>query len=676
MQPNQRKRVVSSCIPCYTRKQKCNRQYPCNHCSRRRRPEQCAYNPTHATLPPSPPQAQKDHLNDDEIQTDDSQQDPQTERRSSASSSFPDTVCWGGLKEGREPTSLAEVFGYFEDSKSNTIALVRKLGAHDDETGHNNETVPVPYETAIITQKMFDSMPNRPILDFLVRYFVAEVSWMDQLIYPPWFLSQYQKWWGIDRTSTAYGIEFAVLVLRICSYASQFLPSPTCTIDSIRGVPLADIRKSCDGVADALTHICSQLDTRGSLIRVQHVAFVGLRSLCQGRTNAHWEALSCAVRVAQRIGLHVDITSSFYSPNMDELEKEMRRRTFCNLYVWDSILSKRLDRIPFLPDVLDPDTMPRMHLVLDIDDVPQADAPDLFTERVLEARLANFWRTHVSEKPTEYDPIAAEERYEKFCSQFLPDIPPVFALCPDTYNEWDSRLATLPLQRQMFHMAILESLCHNFRPALFQDTSSIQQLPAYKQILLSSHKRALAVIALSLLEGVSTLHLMMGGSHTRHASLIIPTFEAAVILLCLCSDENFPPKAETTLSGRSTATTMKSSDLFRVGVTDVARDECVQAVRSALSRLQTLADVNHMAEVGARTLSRLLGKIKNMDHTAVNDSTNNNALVIVDTDSIVAIDPALQLSEAWSCLQTPNYAELEFFADNPPTSDMSVFSWF
>ncbi|RYP58217.1 hypothetical protein DL769_009054 [Monosporascus sp. CRB-8-3] len=652
----------------------CNRQYPCNHCSRRRRPEQCAYNPTQATLAPSPPQAQKNNIQDDDIPAGDSQREPRAERRPSASSSILDTIGSGSPKEGREPTSLAEVFGYFEDSKSNTIALVRKLGAHEDETSHNGKNLAVPYETAMIAQKLFDAMPNRPILDFLVRYFVAEVSWMDQLIYPPWFLEHYQKWWGMDRTSTACEIEFAVLFLRICSYASQFLPSPTYTIDSIRGVPLADIRKSCDGVADALTPICTQLDARGSLIRVQHVAFAGLRSLCQGRTNAHWEALSCAVRVAQRIGLHVDTTSSFSSLSMDELEKEMRRRTFCNLYVWDSILSKRLDRIPFLPGVLNPETMPRMHLVLGIDDAPQADAPDIFTERVLEAQLANFWRTHIPEKATEYDPIAAEERYEKFCSEFLPTIPPVFALQPD--KEWDSRLTTLPLQRQTFHMAILESLCYNFRPALFQEASFVQRLPAYKQILLSSHKRALAAVTLNLLEGVSTLHMMMGGSHTRHASVIIPTFEAAVLLLCLCSDGNFPPQGETTLDGRSSATTIKTSDPLGVGMTSVTRDECVQAVRGALSRLQTLADVNHMAEVGARTLARLLGNIESKDNSTANNSTTNNALVRVDSDSIVAIDLAVQLSEAWSCVQTPENAEIESLADYLPSTDLSVFSWF
>lgn len=156
---------------------------------------------------------------------------------------------------------------------------------------------------------------------------------MDQLLYPPWFLEQYQKWWTIDRPSSVTDIEFPVLFLRVCWYASQFLPSPSYTIDSIRGVALVDIRRSCNDVADVLEPICTRLDTRGSLLRVQHLAFTGLGSLCQGRTNAFWEALGCAVRVAQRIGMHLDAT--IWANGMDELEKEMRRRTFCSLYVWD-----------------------------------------------------------------------------------------------------------------------------------------------------------------------------------------------------------------------------------------------------------------------------------------------------------------------------------------------------
>lgn len=96
---------------------------------------------------------------------------------------------------------------------------------------------------------------------------------------------------------------------------------------------LADIRNSCEEVINVLAPICIRLDPRGSLVRVQHIAFAGLGSMCIGRINVFWEALSYATRVAQQIGLHLDTMT--WASSVDELEKEMGRRTICNLYVWD-----------------------------------------------------------------------------------------------------------------------------------------------------------------------------------------------------------------------------------------------------------------------------------------------------------------------------------------------------
>lgn len=419
-------------------------------------------------------------------------------------------------------------------------------------------------------------------------------------------------------------IEFSVLFLRICLYASQFLPSPTYTMDSIRGVTLRDIRKSCSLVADILERLCIRLDTRGSLIRVQHLAISGLVSLCQSQTNTFCVALGNAVLVSQAIGLHLADTS--WNKDMDELEKEMRRRTFCGLYIADrcvpmllgkitktvfgsnnspgfnhSMLSRRLDRIPLLPIHLGAQNLPRMQLMPSLDNT--ADAPDIFAERSLQARLAEFWRKTNPPSSFVYDVLAAEERYEKFCSEFLPTIPPMFSLCPD--RQWDDRLPKLPLQRENLHVTIYDSLCYNFKPVLVQDTTYTQSLPCYKKILLLSHKKALAAAALKVLEGASTLHMLIGGSHTRFAGIIIPTFEAAVPLLCLCADNEFPGD---TLESRLGTT---KTDFLRDGTMKVTRETCMEAARNALARLQVLAEASDMAEIGARTLAHLLSNLNN-----------------------------------------------------------------
>ncbi|KAI1490985.1 hypothetical protein F5X96DRAFT_633628 [Biscogniauxia mediterranea] len=599
MEMSMRKRTVSSCIPCYTKKQKCNRQYPCDQCSRRRRPELCAYYPSQAQLPARPRRAQTHNLHNEDVEAGEATWEKGTSHRASDASSTlvnsPSPTIVRGPEDIEEPPlPLADVFGYCEESKRNTMALLRTLGV----TGGNRD-LSVSKEIAAQVQKTLEDMPSRPILDFLIQYFVAEVNWVDQLLYPPRFLAQYQHWWDLGRPSLVGDIEFSVLFLRICLYASQFLPSPTYTMDSIRGVTLTDIRKSCTLVADTLEKLCTQLDSRGSLLRVQHLAVSGLVFLCQSRNNAFCVALSNAIRVAQTIGMHLEDTSS--NEHMDELDKEMRRRTLCNLYILDSMLSRRLDRIPLLPIHLAEDNLPRMQLMPGLEDT--ADAPDVFAERSLQARLAEFWRKSSPPTEFEYDVLAAEERYEMFCSEFLPMIPPTFSLCPD--RQWDDRLPKLPLQRQNLHVAIYDSLCYNFKPVLLQDTKYTQSLPCYKQILLSSHKKALAAAALKVLEGASTLHTLMGGSHTRFAGIIVPTFEAAVPLLCLCADSNFPEDTPESCSEPESTKT----DLLRDGMIEVTRDACMQAVRNALARLQVLAEASDMAEVGARTLARLISNL-------------------------------------------------------------------
>lgn len=151
---------------------------------------------------------------------------------------------------------------------------------------------------------------------------------MDQLIYIPWFLEQYQQWWESERPLSLIAIEFLVLLMRICSYASQFLPSPSYTIEKIRGVSLTDIRTTCDSIANSLAIICTHFDPIGSLIRVQHMSVAALKARCEGRSKVTWDTLSCAIQVAQKVGIERNSC-------MDEAEIETRRRVFCNLYIWD-----------------------------------------------------------------------------------------------------------------------------------------------------------------------------------------------------------------------------------------------------------------------------------------------------------------------------------------------------
>ena len=456
---------------------------------------------------------------------------------------------------------------------------------------------------------------------------------MDQLVHPPWFLARYQRWWALERVTLVVEVDFAVLILRICSYALQFLPSPSYTLDKIRGVLLSDICNTCDETAESLAAISSAFDGRGSLIRVQHFAFFGLRCQMEGRRDALWDALSRAIRVAQSVGIHNEAAKA--RPGVDEMEKEMGRRTFCNLYIWDSHLSRQLDRIPFLPGCLNPGNWPQMHLGGVGDGNGTDPVGDAFSERLLQARLADFWRRIGPMAGAEYDMMIAEERYEQFRREYLAELPPAFALQPN--EAWDKRLPKLPLQRQLLHIAVYDSLCWNFRPLLLREPHE-QNLPAYKRMLLDSQKKALVVAALHVLEGVSQLHAMLGGCHTRFAELVFSTFEAAVLLAYLCMDPLFPH--DDPPPGIFNSKKSKDFDPLRAGMRNVTRHACIEAVQGALDRLRMLAEVSTMADVGASTLTQLLSKASSTTTEIDEVSMNQSQQVASDIASCLSFDPS------------------------------------
>ncbi|OQD98185.1 hypothetical protein PENSOL_c010G11132 [Penicillium solitum] len=489
-------------------------------------------------------------------------------------------------------SSLTDVFGYSKDSQTNTIALLRRAEKWDGgDQNCNRRALPNRDDSEI--QRCLDKIPDGPILNFLLKYFVREVNWMDQLVDLPWILDEYQRWRTVKIPSSLVEIEFTVLILRICSYASEYIPSPSCTIERIRDMSLADIRHSCDEAADSLTEICLRLDSKGSLLRVQHLAFVGLKAKCEGRMKDFRDVLRSAIQVAQRIGADKDV--SLVVSDMSELEKETRRRIFRNLYIWDSYLLRQLDRIPVILSGIEPENMPRMHLDSDVDD---GNGLEEFTERTFQVHLANFWRSMGPTLGSNYDVIVAEERYEKLCSKFLTTLPSAFALPPN--KQWDERFPMLAKQREILFISIFESLCYNFRPAILLDAS---HLPKYKQVLLSSQQKALAVAALYVLQGVSRLHSLIGGSQTRYTGIIQPTSEAAVLLVSLCMDRSFLGDVE------SHSSSITNVDPLQAGMANLTRAGCMKAIQNALSLLQMLAEVSNMADVGAQSLAKLIHKV-------------------------------------------------------------------
>ncbi|EER44914.1 conserved hypothetical protein [Histoplasma capsulatum H143] len=525
-------------------------------------------------------------------------------------------------------SALAKSFGYFEDSNSNTMALLRNLELPDED-----ETELIDPSSRSIwgtIQHEVGRMPDRQIVDFLVQYFVSELNWMKQVIHSPSFLADYQQWWAKwDNPMAVSDVEFATLIVRICCYATQFLPSPSHIVDQIYGRSLADIRGTCCDIGENLAKACEMLDGKGSLFRVQHLLFAALKLSCEGGTAPFWEGVASASRAAQKAGIHREATNCRRLPPLlqengaQELEKEARRRTFCSLYALDSHLARQLDRIPFLPDNSVVEILPRLRLIADIGDSPSdidGSAPDIFTERLMEVQLARFCRSLNLKQNSKYDPTESEHRYERLCAEYLPSVHAAFAIDkPDM--TWDEALPKLPMQRQLFYIAIFDSVCWNFRPLLLLKPNDVASLPPYKRVLLQSQKLRLGLAALKELEAVTALHLMFGGSYTRFGAIIFNTFEAAVLLLCLCTHADFPFDQGD-----------ENTDILGMKV-KLSRKRAMQAAELAINRLQMLAEFNDMAASGARVAAQLFARAFWAKQSA---NPNSDSRAVSDTPSLWA----------------------------------------
>ncbi|EFX02775.1 hypothetical protein CMQ_2704 [Grosmannia clavigera kw1407] len=570
-----RKRVISSCVPCYTRKQKTSSPAATSEVrfeERSREKRQAASG-----------RALK----------------AQSEWNSQPKSTTPASH-WAG-------SSIAESFGYFEDSGSNTLAVIQKVFPRPESLKSSPVLLP---EASEEVQRHIRRMPDRQIIDFLMQFYVAEVHWMDQLVHVPWLLAKYQTW-ASEGVTAASGVDFVVLILRICAYATQFLPAPGYIMDKVRGVPLTDVRSMCEETADNLDAIAMAADGRGSLIRVQHQAYHGLHCQIDGKMGLFWDAVSQAIRTAQSVGIHCDAVA--VRRGVDGPTREMERRTFCILYIWDSLLSRKLDRVPVSPGRLRAGSWPQLQALRSGAEGDtsgssktggaevEGPVPDLFTERLLQARLADFWRSASPWPAGEYDAVEAEERYERFFREYVEQLPPVFALTePD--QRWDERRAKLALQRLALHISVYEMICWNFRPLLLQQSAT---LPMHKLVMVSVQKRKLAAAALCTLRSVKQLHALLGGCHTRLACIVFSAFEAGVLLACLCAEPQFPedyPVHHIPPPG-ALRTDPLQGDIFAV-----TQDSCLQAARGALRLLEMLAEVSHMAEVGATTLAKVLAR--------------------------------------------------------------------
>jgi Fungal specific transcription factor domain len=698
----------------------CNRCYPCNHCTRRRQPELCAYTtPEESTF-------ERDEKPAKILKT--TLRRPKKDCATKYLESVKATVQEGeetfsplplnAEQKGDEivhfkDDSLMSCLGYLPHGRSSMARLLRKFGLLNGNSGgthariHGTLDLDIEFQQQLQLDALLAQLPTRPVLNCLVQIFFKDVNWIAEMIHPATFLTRYEKWChatacryasspaassasAVGKSKGDYEIfkaeegeegrqeqlEFTLLVLQICSYAAQFLPSPTYVADTICGISIAGIRETCYSLASSISNAISPspFATRmgigmevgpgsGSLTIVQYTYFSASYLLNAGFLRDAWSTLGRAVAVIQELGMHLELPLESPNRQPSPLEAEMRRRAFWNIYTMDYSLSLTLGRMPRIHANFCTIVFPKMRLTPGVicggdHSDESSDAPDVFSVQLVEACLAKDWSSLVHQTASRegnYNPAAIEELYKRFMEGFVAGLPSAFATS-NPNKRWDLRLPKLAHQRQLLRISVFTVLCHLFRPLLHLTATQISAMSAYERDLVASHRGHMVDSAIALLEAVEALHTLMGGKQTRFFAISFYTLEAAVLLVLhlLGSLENYhtvhgesqaerttccagrdgdrvkwrnlimtPPCSCSRRGSAWSSSSSSSNAALGARVDEIPRkaeiSACFIHITKAIERLGMLREVSPIAEVGAHKLQEALSRVETMQASTESD---------------------------------------------------------
>ena len=186
--------------------------------------------------------------------------------------------------------------------------------------------------TAEVTE-LLKRVPSRTVTDILIQHFFSDANWIYEMVYPTTFIERYNSWWS-GSCQSVDDLEFAALLLRLCSYSAQFLPSQNYTADTILGISLSTIREDCNTTAIALSRSSMIVERPSSITRIHELFYRACYLKNEGEMKESWNILSKAIRDAHELGLHLDLQKG-NGRLTSEYELEMGKRTYWNLWLWD-----------------------------------------------------------------------------------------------------------------------------------------------------------------------------------------------------------------------------------------------------------------------------------------------------------------------------------------------------
>ncbi|KAK9358972.1 fungal-specific transcription factor domain-containing protein [Lipomyces starkeyi] len=591
-QATRRTRIVISCNECHRRKQKCDRQQPCNQCRGRNVQNLCQYTTrssspslaaaaqTAATTTEIPSASSSNSSPGIYVRSSPSKTEFSPNTDSSSSVSFSRTRGPAADNSGRENNNVidysfhencdspveddldseddgTDALGYFKNGVSNIaqdIAELKLTNSPAYSTTKARQSKIASRNSKIVSRKL-RIMPPRPYVDLLVKIFFSDANFY-QMLNQGAFWETLRQWWELpDRAGS---IATTMLTFRVMSIALQFVPMEH--LATLRQIDqsLETLSKDYSQAASELAELLPDC-----IDRVLEGVLRGVWLKYESRMKESWYCMATVVRMAQEIKLHIEEPNSAVS-----YERERRRRLWWTIYHWDRCMGLILGRPTMIVDKLW-----NVPLPLDLPDecyyptITPAPAVTEFTGRVLAFKLAVV----ISDLDT--DPW----NLYRNLTVYTASLPAYFALySPDT--SLDEQYPFLVAQRESVATTICMILCALYRrkvPVPNPLSFCLRLLTAADRMLSFSkeHQYRLFMIAYQNLEPsvlICREILKMSGSLAESGFV-------------MCDDR----------SGNA-------MDVW----------QCLEAVECALARLRLVRTRNKVADKAYRLLKELLRRVK------------------------------------------------------------------
>ncbi|KAL5462329.1 hypothetical protein PMIN06_001694 [Paraphaeosphaeria minitans] len=537
MQPaSKESRATASCTECQRRKQKCSREWPCNHCQARKVPHLCQFG-TKRSQQPSP------------LESASREKTAETRARKRSQPDSTDPSSNGLDGEYDEPEDGLKIWGYmpghvhYNIGKTNGEPSLKKENSEDSDKSD-------------AVGRVLSTIPPRSVTDAIVNHFLSVINYRYSAIYAPTFTDQYVQWWSDRVNGRTVSPEFTCLLLRVLSYSVQYLtPEIRKMIEFEMACNPQAMTESFHEASEQLSQSFSASST--CIERVQELFYKSAWLKSDSRIVESWHSLGCTIREAQELGLDKETSHA----GLPEFDAEIRRRLWTLLYVWDWQMSAWLGR-PHLIDQKDPSfEFPNLRLD-SVESEPNLLSP--FAHIALQAHIARRIAPLmgdvqvISDLSPEQVSMALQE-----IRKFIDELPPIFRI-EDPDLTLDEAHPYYVFQRYQLHVVIHIAMLDLLKPYLTGDPRNPR----------TSHDAKLRK------EGVEIALKMLG-------------------IARLLFNHEFPVNAKfhiVVFAIFDTATTLCSAIIHDVDEVLPHRERVMDVVESALDMLQQLS---HTTKLGA-----------------------------------------------------------------------------